>query len=41
MYAYLTKEKIDKIIDEHILGGKVVEEYLIPKEAWGEPQSLN
>ncbi len=34
MYVGLTKEKIDRIIDEHIIGGKVVEEYLIPEEFW-------
>ena len=39
MYVYLTKEKIDRIIDEHIIGGKVVEEYLIQKEFWDEPIS--
>ncbi|WP_456393702.1 (2Fe-2S) ferredoxin domain-containing protein [Nitratifractor sp.] len=37
MYVDLTKEKIDRIIEEHILGGKVVEEYVIPEEFWGEP----
>ncbi|WP_457607353.1 (2Fe-2S) ferredoxin domain-containing protein [Nitratifractor sp.] len=37
MYVNLTKEKIDRIIEEHILGGKVVEEYVIPEEFWGEP----
>jgi (2Fe-2S) ferredoxin len=37
MYVGLTKEKIDRIIEEHILGGKVVEEYVIPEEFWGEP----
>lgn len=37
LYVYLTKEKIDRIIDEHIIGGKVVEEYLIPKDLWDEP----
>lgn len=36
MYVGLTKEKITRIIDEHIIGGKVVEEYLIPKEFWDE-----
>ncbi len=36
MYVGLTKEKIDRIIDEHIIGGKVVEEYLIPDEFWDE-----
>jgi (2Fe-2S) ferredoxin len=37
MYTALTKEKIDKIIDEHIIGGNIVEEFVIPEEAWGEP----
>ncbi len=37
MYTKLTKEKIDRIIDEHIVGGQVVEEYVIPDEAWGDP----
>ena len=37
MYVNLNKEKIDRIIDEHLIGGKVVEEYVIPKEFWGEP----
>lgn len=37
MYVGLTKEKIDRIIDEHIIGGKVVEEYVISPEMWGEP----
>jgi len=37
MYVGLTKEKIDRIIDEHIIGGNVVEEYVIPPEMWGEP----
>ncbi len=37
MYVGLTKEKIDRIIEEHILGGNPVEEYIIPQEMWGEP----
>jgi (2Fe-2S) ferredoxin len=37
MYVGLTKEKIDRIIDEHIIGGNVVEEYVISDEVWGEP----
>ena len=37
MYVGLTKEKIDRIIEEHILGGKPVAEYVIPEEMWGEP----
>ncbi len=39
MYVGLTKEKITRIIDEHIIGGKVVEEYLIPDEFWDEALS--
>lgn len=37
MYTGLTKEKIDRIITEHILGGNVVSEYVIPAQMWGEP----
>jgi (2Fe-2S) ferredoxin len=37
MYVELTKEKIDRIIDEHIIGGKVVQEYVIDDTVWGEP----
>ena len=37
MYVGLTKEKIDRIIDEHIIGGNIVTEYVIPDEMWGEP----
>ena len=37
MYAGLTKDKISRIIDEHIIGGKVVEEYVIDAELWDEP----
>lgn len=40
MYVGLNKEKIDRIIEEHIIGGKPVEEYLIPKEYWDEPISV-
>jgi len=39
MYVGLTKEKISRIIDEHIIGGNVVEEYVIPDEVWAEPVS--
>ncbi len=39
MYIGLTKEKIDKIIDEHIINQKPVEEYLIPSEYWDDPIS--
>ncbi len=34
MYAGLDKDKISRIIDEHIIGGKVVEEYVIAEELW-------
>jgi len=37
MYVGLTKEKIDRIIDEHIIGGNVVNEYVIAEQVWGEP----
>ena len=37
MYVNLTKEKINTIIDEHIIGGNVVSEYVIPDLMWGEP----
>ena len=37
MYVNLTKEKIDKIIQEHIISGKEVKEYLVPQEYWGDP----
>ncbi|MEA1917862.1 MAG: (2Fe-2S) ferredoxin domain-containing protein [Campylobacterota bacterium] len=36
MYSGLTKEKIDRIIDEHIIGGNVIEEYVIDDELWDE-----
>ncbi len=39
MYVGLTKEKIDRIIDEHIMGGTPVEEYIIPEELWDAPIS--
>ena len=37
MYVELTKDKIDRIVEEHIIGGNVVSEYVINDEAWGEP----
>jgi (2Fe-2S) ferredoxin len=37
MYVNLTKERIDRIIDEHLIGGKVVDEYVIDESVWGEP----
>jgi len=39
MYVGLDKGKIERIVDEHIIGGKVVEEYVIPEELWDEPIS--
>lgn len=36
MYVSLTKEKIDRIIDEHIIGGNVVSEFVIDEQVWGE-----
>jgi len=41
MYVKLDKEKIDRIINEHIVGGTPVDEYIIPEQFWGEPQSLS
>ena len=41
MYVQLTKEKIDRIIDEHLIGGKPVQEYMIPEQFWCDPQSLS
>ncbi|MEN8302803.1 MAG: (2Fe-2S) ferredoxin domain-containing protein [Campylobacterota bacterium] len=39
MYAGLNKEKIDRIIAEHIIGGNVVEEFVIDAEQWDAPIS--
>ena len=36
MYTELTKDKIDRIIDEHIIGGNIVSEFVIADEMWGE-----
>jgi len=36
MYTRLTKEKIDRIVTEHLIGGKVVEEFVIEPEMWDE-----
>ncbi len=36
MYAGLNKEKIDRIIEEHIIGGTPVAEYIIPDELWDD-----
>lgn len=40
MYTQVSKEKIDRIIDEHIIGGTPIPEYLIPEQFWGAPLSL-
>jgi len=40
MYVKLDKEKIDRIIEEHILGGNPVNEYIIDEQYWGTPQVL-
>lgn len=37
MYVGLDKERIDKIIDSHIIEGKPVEEYLISEDFWDKP----
>ena len=37
MYAGLTKEKITEIIEKHIIGGEVIEEYVITSELWDAP----
>jgi len=37
MYVGLTKEKIDRIVEEHIIGGNVVNEFVIPEQMWGDP----
>jgi len=34
MYVGLTTEKIDRIVSEHIIGGNVVQEYVIDEEMW-------
>jgi len=39
MYVNLTKERIDKIVEDHIIGGNVVQEYVIDDTVWGEPVS--
>jgi len=36
MYTELTKDKIDRIVDEHIIGGNIVSEFVIADEMWGE-----
>ena len=39
MYVGLNKEKITRIIEEHIIGGNVVQEYVISEELWDAPIS--
>ena len=39
MYAGLTKEKIDRIVEEHIMNGNVVKEFVIEDELWDEAVS--
>lgn len=39
MYVGLDKAKIERIIDEHIIGGNIVEEYVISQELWDAPIS--
>jgi len=36
MYTGLDKAKISRIIDEHIIGGNPVEEYIIPEDLWDD-----
>jgi len=40
MYCQLSKEKIDRIVEEHIIGGNPVQEFIIPEQFWGEPVNL-
>jgi len=40
MYCKLSKEKIDRIVQEHIIGGTPVQEFIIPEQFWGEPINL-
>ena len=39
MYSAMTKDRIDRIIEQHIIGGEVVQEYVIDPEYWDEPIS--
>jgi len=41
MYVGLTKEKIGRIIDEHLIGGNIVQEYVIPDQMWGDPVEVS
>jgi (2Fe-2S) ferredoxin len=35
MYGKVTKEDVNTIFEEHLLGGKPVESLFMPKELWG------
>jgi len=39
MYVGMTKDKITRVIDEHIIGGKPVEEHIMPGELRDAPIS--
>jgi (2Fe-2S) ferredoxin len=41
MYTMLDKDKIDRIIEEHIIGGNPVDEYLIDDMYWEEPVDIS
>lgn len=34
LYANVTRDKVGRIIEEHLLGGKAVEAYLAPAGVW-------
>lgn len=34
LYAAVTSEDVDRIIDEHLIGGSPVEDKVAPKEIW-------
>lgn len=36
LYVGLTKEKFERIVAEHIIGGNIVEEYVVPEAMWGD-----
>ncbi len=37
MYTGLNKDKITRIVEEHIIGGNIVEEFVIDSEMWDAP----
>jgi (2Fe-2S) ferredoxin len=41
MYVGLDEAKITRIVEEHIVGGNIVDEYVIPEQFWGEPVELS